>query len=154
WCFMILLIANTEFLLNGLFPDYVSFSRLPAGVYHALIFIFDIVSLLVLLAVITALVRRVAFRPSYIDALSRDAFTILALVAILMAAFFGMHASDIARGITDAGSYMPVSGWVAATFMPGTSAGNLTIAANVFWWIHALVLLAFLNYLPYSICMC
>ncbi len=31
WCFMILLIANTEFLLHGLFPDYISLSRLPDG---------------------------------------------------------------------------------------------------------------------------
>lgn len=31
WCFLILMIANTEFLLNGLFPDYISLSRLPDG---------------------------------------------------------------------------------------------------------------------------
>jgi hypothetical protein len=25
WCFLILMVANTEFLLHGLFPDYISF---------------------------------------------------------------------------------------------------------------------------------
>ena len=30
WSFMILLIANTEFLLEGLFPDSISFSLLPS----------------------------------------------------------------------------------------------------------------------------
>src|SRR3989304_1346839 len=29
WAFMVLLIANAEFILNGLFPETVSFSRLP-----------------------------------------------------------------------------------------------------------------------------
>ncbi len=32
WCFLILFLANTEFLLNGLFPEYISLSRLPEGV--------------------------------------------------------------------------------------------------------------------------
>ncbi len=92
WCFLILLAANTEFLLGGLFPDYISLSRLPDGAYHALAFIFDLVSLLALLAVCAALVRRAAFANPYIGGLSRDSVTILGLVAVLMVAFFGMEA--------------------------------------------------------------
>ena len=29
WCFIILLLANTIFLFNGVFPEYVTLSRLP-----------------------------------------------------------------------------------------------------------------------------
>ena len=43
WAFMILLLANLEFLLSGLAPDVISYSRLPDGLYYALSFIFDIV---------------------------------------------------------------------------------------------------------------
>jgi hypothetical protein len=43
WCFLTLLIANTEFLLHGLAPDYISLSRLPDGAYHTLVYIFDVV---------------------------------------------------------------------------------------------------------------
>lgn len=150
WCFMVLLIANTEFLLHGLFPDYISISRLPMGAYYALSLIFDIVSLLALLAVVAAFIRRAFFAPPHIGGLGRDAVAILGMVAVLMLAFFGMHASEIAQGTVGAAAFMPVSNFVASSFMSGASLAVLEGYANVFWWIHAVVLLGFLNYLPYS----
>jgi len=150
WCFMVLLVANTEFLFNGLFPDYISLSRLPAGAHYTLAFAFDFVSLFALLAVCAAVIRRLAFPPSYLEARSPDAFIILALVAVLMIAFFGMHASEIAQGSEEAAQYMPISSFVASNFFSGVSAGGPAGYANFFWWIHAITLLTFLNYLPYS----
>lgn len=148
WCFLVLLLANAEFLLNGLFPEYVSLSRLPDGAYHILAFIFDLVSVTALLAVCVAVVRRLAFPPSYMKARNPDAFVILTLVAALMVAFFGWHASEIALGKEAA--YRPISNFVAATFLSGASAGRLATYIKYFWWLHAVVLLGFLNYLPYS----
>ena len=148
WAFMVLLISNTEFLLNGLAPDVISFSRLPDGAYFTLACIFDIVSVLALLCVIAAIIRRLAFPPPNIEARSRDAFIILSMVGILMIAFFGMNASEIAGGTERAAAYMPISNFGAWIIPSG--AGGLDTAAKVFWWIHALVLLSFLNYLPYS----
>ncbi|MFC1931888.1 (Fe-S)-binding protein [Chloroflexota bacterium] len=150
WCFLVLLVANTEFLLNGLFPDYISLSRLPTGLSYTLAFIFDLVSLFALLTVCVAIIRRLAFPPAYIEARNRDAFTILGMVAVLMIAFFGLHASEIARGSEEAARYMPVSSFVAAIFFSGSSARSLVGYGSSFWWIHAIALLAFLNYLPYS----
>ncbi len=150
WGFMVLLIANTEFLLHGLFPNYISLSRLPTGAYYTLAFIFDIVSILVILTVCLAMIRRLFFPPTYIEARSRDAFIILGLVGTLMIAFFGLHSSEIAQGTEKAAQYMPVSSLIAHAFFSRTSQGNLAISANIFWWVHAVVLLAFLNYLPYS----
>jgi Fe-S oxidoreductase len=148
WAFMILLISNTEFLLNGLFPDVISFSRLPDAAYFTLACIFDIMSLLALLSVILAIIRRFTFPPPYTEARSRDAFVILGLVAGLMIAFFGMNACEIAAGVDRAGIYMPVANLVAS-WLPSGAAG-LDTAARVLWWIHAVILLSFLNYLPYS----
>ncbi len=149
WCFTILLIANTEFLLNGL-SSAISLSRLPQGAYYALTSIFDIVSGLALLAVCIAIIRRLFFSPSYIEARSRDAFTILGLVALLMIAFFGLHASEIAQGSETAASYMPISNLVASGLFSGISANSLKNYITAFWWLHAVTLLGFLNYLPYS----
>ena len=150
WCFLILLFANAEFLLGGLFPNYISLSRLPDGAYYSLAFIFDLMSFLALVAVVVALIRRAAFAPPHIGGLSRDAVTILGLVAILMLAFFGLHGSEIAQGNEPAAAYMPVSSFAANTFLSGASTGSLVGYANFFWWLHAIVLLGFLNYLPYS----
>jgi len=147
WAFMVLLISNTEFLLNGLFPD-VSFANLPDGAYFTLVCIFDIVSALALLSVILAVIRRFTFPPPYTEAKSRDAFVILGMVAVLMLAYFGMNASEIAAGTERAAKYMPISNFGASLIPSG--AGGLDTAERVFWWIHAIVLLSFLNYLPYS----
>ena len=151
WAFLVLLIANTEFLINGLAPG-VTFSALPDGAYFTLALIFDIVSVLALAAVVVAVFRRLAFPPPHIEARSRDAFTILGMVAVLMLAYFGTHGSEINLdpSVGRAADYMPISGWVGASILGGLSVGSLEVAADVFWWIHAVVLLAFLNYLPYS----
>jgi len=150
WCFMILLIANAEFLLNGLFPEYIDLALLPSGLYYALSLIFDLVSLFAFLAVIVAVIRRLAFPPPNMDAHSRDAFVIISLVGALMLAFFGLHASEIAHGLEPAASYMPVSGFIARTVFAGLPLPMLAWLIFIFWWIHAIVLLGFLNYLPYS----
>lgn len=150
WCFLVLFVANTEFLLGGLFPGYISLSRLPLDIHQALALIFDIVSLLALLAVMAAVIRRAAFSPPHLGGLTRDAVTILTLVGVLMIAFFGLHASEIARGTERASGLMPVSGLVASTLLGGASAASLISLAEFFWWLHAMVLLGFLNYLPYS----
>ena len=148
WAFMILLISNTEFLLNGLFPDVISFARLQDAAYFTLVCIFDIMSLLALLSVILAIIRRLTFPPPYTEARSHDAFIILSLVAGLMLAYFGLNACDLASGVSRAGVYMPVANLIAS-WLPHGAAG-LDTAARVFWWIHAAILLSFLNYLPYS----
>ncbi|MDD2666592.1 MAG: (Fe-S)-binding protein [Methanocellales archaeon] len=150
WCFMILLIETTEFLFNGVFPDHIDLSLLPAGLYHALSFIFDWVSLFALLAVCAAVIRRLAFPPSYIVARSLEAFVILGVIAILMITFFGMNASEIAQGGVEAARYMPISSLVASIFFMDVSAGSLVGYANFFWWIQAIAMLSLLNYLPYS----
>ncbi|MEA1958600.1 MAG: (Fe-S)-binding protein [Chloroflexota bacterium] len=150
WSFMLLLIANTEFLLHGLAPNAIALSKLPGGAYHALAMIFDIVSVLVLVAVVAAVVRRFAFPPKFVEARSRDAFIILGLISALMIAFFFTHGAEIAQGVEEAASYMPISNFVGTTILGGLSAGVAETVADVFWWIHAIVLLSFLNYLPYS----
>jgi len=149
WSFLCLLVANTEFLLHGLFPQGIALSMLPTPLYFALAFIFDIVSIAALICVAIAFVRRIFFPPDYIEARSRDAFIILSLVAGLMIFFFGLHGSEIAQGIEAAAPYMPVSSFTATLFA-GMSKDSLIIAADIFWWGHALILLCFLNYLPYS----
>jgi len=119
WCFMILMLANIEFLLHGLAPEYISYSLTPDGVYFTLSCMFDIVSILALIAVVLAMIRRLAFAPPNIEARSPDAFVILTLVGLLMVAFFGLHSAEIARGTERAFAYMPVSNWISSVYPSG-----------------------------------
>ncbi|MEI6305301.1 MAG: (Fe-S)-binding protein [Deltaproteobacteria bacterium] len=145
WTFLILLIANGEFTLNGVFPA-VSLELLPAGIYHILLLALDIVSLLALAAVTVAAIRRFV-SPPYPEARTAEAFFILSLIALLLLAYFGINASRLAGGeMQGALPWLPVSG-KAAMLIPAAAAPSFY---SFSWWLHAVTLLLFLNYLPYS----
>ncbi|HBA87644.1 MAG TPA: electron transfer flavoprotein [Geobacter sp.] len=148
WSFLVLAIANTEFLIAGVFPAARLSALLPALVYQPLLFAFDVVSLLALAAVVIALVRR-AVAPPYQGARTGEAFGILSMIGTLMLAYFGVHSAEIALGYGAAAQAMPVSSALAGA-LSGMDGGRLETLAQLSWWLHAAVLLFFLNYLPYS----
>ena len=148
WTFIILMVANGEFLLHGVFPS-IALTKLPDGIYLPLVFILDFVSLIALLAVAAAAIRRVIF-PPYPEARTLEAFFILSLIAILMLAYFGINAAKIARmqggALNTAQNWMPVSSRFAM-FIVSTEARQVFIIS---WWVHASALFAFMCYLPHS----
>lgn len=148
WSFLVLALANLEFLAAGVSPSF-TFSRLPEPVYHLLLLAFDLASLGALAAVFIAMVRRLA-APPFEGARSAEAFGILTLVGALMIAYFGMHGARIAMGAEPDAVAMPVSNAVAGLLVSAGLAPYLAPMSEAFWWLHAVVLLAFMNYLPYS----
>lgn len=148
WSFLILLIANTEFLLHGVFPS-ISLMKLPDGILLPLLLLLDIVSLLALAAVVVAAVRRI-ISPPYPEARTMEAFFILSLIGILMIAYFGINAAKISRmqegARVLANTWMPVSGMMAGLIGPSSGAAVYSLS----WWAHAVALLAFMCYLPHS----
>ena len=156
WSFLILMVANTEFILNGLFPHTVKLIKLPFELYVPLAFMIDIASLLALVAVTVAAVRRL-FSPPYPEARTLEAFFILGLIATLMLASFGLNATELAAYMFKSGAapasfiataqkIMPISARIAG-LLPQMYLGTIHTAA---WWAHALALLAFICYLPNS----
>ncbi|MGZ3595204.1 MAG: (Fe-S)-binding protein [Syntrophales bacterium] len=148
WSFMILMIANAEFCIHGIFQS-ISFSILPNVIYHPLIFLFDLVSLLALVCVIIAGIRRLLW-PPYPEAITLDAFIILSMIALLMIAFFNLHGVQIAISQEQAFAFMPISSIVGSSLYAGQTAESARSLIAFWWWVHAIVLLSFLNYLPYS----
>ena len=144
WSFLILLIANSDFIVSGLLPD-VSLRLLPTYLRGPLLLLFDIVSLLALIAILLAVVRRLLFKldTKYVKRRSLEGFLILAFIGLLMVAYFGIHGAEIARGQEPLKGWMPISSLAAR--LPGDGASG-----TYFWWLHALVLLAFLIFLPIS----
>lgn len=154
WAFIILLVANGEFLLHGIFPQ-AGLSALPDFAHHSLLLVFDVVSLVAIVAVAFAFARRFFFPPPYLEtqymkARSLEALLILSLIGLLMVAYFGLHAAEIAMGTEAAGRYMPISQFLAELAKSFTHNINLAALASFFWWLHAVVLLVFLVYLPHS----
>jgi len=153
WSFLILLLANAEFVASGLFPSF-SLAFLPSVIERGLHLLFDLASLLALCAVLFAFARRLFFPPEamssqYVKARSFEGFLILTLIAFLMIAYFGLHGAAIALGREEAASALPVSSLAAALFA-SLSPEMLQGLALYCWWLHAVTLLAFLCFLPVS----
>jgi Fe-S oxidoreductase/nitrate reductase gamma subunit len=150
WGFMVLFLANAEFVSSGLIPA-VSFKLLGGFLYALLTLAFDAMSLVVLGCVIVALYRRLVIKPDYIEYNSKDGYFVLSLVGGLMIAFYGMHGAEAAAGHLD-GAWMPFTQWLVAPVMGGVfgHGPGLHAAGRIFWWLHAFIFLFFLNYLPYS----
>jgi Fe-S oxidoreductase len=147
WSFLILLAANGDFLVSGLIPG-VGLRLLPDVVLGPLLLLFEIMSALALFAVVTAGVRRILFRldTPYVKRRSVEGFLILIFIGLLMVAYFGLHGAEIGRGEE------PLSGWMPISSLVGRLIGANPVLplVDVFWWLHAVVLLAFLLFLPIS----
>jgi Fe-S oxidoreductase/nitrate reductase gamma subunit len=148
WAFLVLALANGEFLLSGVFPR-VSFDLLPESLHGPLFFAFDICSLATLVAVGIATLRRTFF-PPFAGARSFEAYFILGMITLLMLAYFGLHGAQIALGVAPATASMPVSSLAGKLLGLNLFAAALPALPGVFWWAHAVVLLAFMNFLPFS----
>ncbi len=156
WSFIILLLANGEFIINGIFP-WISLRLLLPSIHGPLLFLFDAVSLLALVSVCIAAGRRLFFKFDYQDSLyvkrrSLEGFLILAFIALLMVAYFGIHAAEIAMRAEPLANWMPVSRFAASFYSCAGGCASCTLLPmlNFFWWLHAAVLLAFLIFLPMS----
>lgn len=147
WGFIILQLAvNVEFMINGVFPAF-TFRFLGDAPYRLMLELGDVTSGSVLVVVVVAMVRRLFFRPWYIES-KQGAYVILVLVALLMLGYFGIHVSAIEQ--TGRSAYLPVSEFIARPFPVRGGLPPWQTVGRVFWWLHALVLLAFICYIPYS----
>ncbi|MDR2017357.1 MAG: (Fe-S)-binding protein [Syntrophobacterales bacterium] len=147
WGFVVLFLINMEFVMTGIFPRF-SLEFIGDGVYMALNFLADVMSAAVLVAVIIAIARRTFFKPPYIEA-TPEAYVILSSVGLLMIAFFGMNATEIAIN-PGSRSYMPISSVLSALISANIYQDSLGLLSRVFWWIHAIVFLFFLDFIPFS----
>jgi Fe-S oxidoreductase len=147
WSFLVLVLLNAEFLLNGAVPA-ISFLKLPAAILYPLKGLFDLVSMVVLAAVTAAAIRKVV-NPLYPESRTFEAFFILSMIATLMIAYFGLTGAEIALGKMDRSGLFPVSSLVAGMYA-GMTPEAIHSTGAIFWWIHAAVLLGFMNFLPYS----
>ncbi|HET6151116.1 MAG TPA: (Fe-S)-binding protein [Polyangia bacterium] len=147
WGFIIITVGSGETLAQGLFPSFSLVGLLGAPVGEALYSTMDVSNLLVLAVIAFAFFRRIVLRPRLIP-MSRDAAAILGAIALLMISHFGIHGlRGAAAGVPEDG--YPVSAWVTSMF-DGLPTGIALLLSSASWWIHVVILLAFLNYLLYS----
>lgn len=157
--FLIINIEVLEIILDGLLGTHRLFAFLGPA-YDFLIWAFEWLAILVILAVVVFWLRRNALRlrrfikPEMRGWPKQDANLILYIELVLMILFLTMNAADYqlqqagAEGYTQAGSF-PVSSLLAG-YMEGLSIPTLILVERLAWWLHITGILFFLNYLYYS----
>src|SRR5215207_7226290 len=153
WGFMVLTAGTVEILIEGVVRGFSFALFLPAALYAAYSASQDVFAVLVILAVGFALYRRLVLHPKRLegDGLEHtDALIILSMIMGLMVTLLLFTAFEL---VTHPGAYgaekvvsRPMAMVLGGLVSPDTAAG----AAALFWWAHALLILVFLNYLPYS----
>ena len=157
--FVIINIEVLEIIIDGLFGTHRLFASLGV-VYDFLIASFEILALLVIIAVVLFWVRRNIIRlkrftkPEMQGWPKNDGNLILYIELVLMVLFLTMNAADHqlqqlgAAHYTLAGSF-PVSQWLLP-LLSDLSINSLILIERLAWWSHILGILFFLNYLYYS----
>jgi Fe-S oxidoreductase/nitrate reductase gamma subunit len=151
WGFIVLTAGTVELIAQGVYPPS-SYGFLPTWAYRVYSVSQDVFGVLVLLAVAFALYRRLVLRPRRLqgDGLEQaDAIVILTAIAALMVTMFLTNAFLLVNEPTSVVREKLMS-HALANALAGMSPTSASLAHDVSWWTHAILIFAFLNYLPYS----
>lgn len=152
--FVIINIEVLEIIIDGLFGTHrIGLSILPNSVYGFLIGTFEILAVLVLVAVIIFWLRRNVIKlKRFLSAEMKgwpknDGNIILYFEVVLMGLFLTMNATDLQFQAMDSGNI--ISQFMAPWFS-GFSEGTIHLIERSAWWLHIIGILVFLNYLYFS----
>ncbi|MBC7641772.1 MAG: (Fe-S)-binding protein [Flavobacterium sp.] len=157
--FIVINIELLEIIIDGLFGTHRVFA--PLGVvYNILIASFEILALLVLVAVVIFWIRRNIIKLKRFISKDltgwpkSDANIIIYFEVVLMSLFLLMNASDYHLQLLNFGHYhhagsFPVSSLIEPIFN-GMQETKVMALERAFWWLHISGILIFLNYLYFS----
>ncbi|WP_431157876.1 4Fe-4S dicluster domain-containing protein [Winogradskyella poriferorum] len=152
--FVIINIEVLEIIIDGLFGTHrIGLKVLPESVYGFLIGSFEILAVLVLVAVVVFWLRRNIINVKrFLSAEMKgwpknDGNIILYFEVVLMCLFLVMNATD--TSFQELGTGNVVSQFIAPWF-EGMSASTLHFIERGAWWLHIVGILVFLNYLYFS----
>ncbi|WP_299547532.1 (Fe-S)-binding protein [Seonamhaeicola sp.] len=150
--FLVINIEVLEIIIDGVFGTHRIFSGIGKP-YGVLIGIFEVLAILVFVAVIVFWVRRniIKLRRFWNKEMTswpkNDANYILYFEMVLMTLFLVMNATDVSFQNMNNGNI--VSQFIAPWFS-GLPESTLHVIERAAWWIHIVGIFIFLNYLYYS----
>lgn len=149
WGFVILLTAVVEGIIEGFAPGFTLQKLGP--LFPPLAVLQETIAVLVVISCLLGLARwhfappKRYFGKEITGHVRTDATTILGLILVIVFSMFGINAARMALS----GQFSQarfVSLWLAPLF--ANASGEFWF--EVFWWVHILVVLGFMNYLPHS----
>jgi len=157
WGFLVICLGTIEMTIDGIFGTERILSKLGI-VYDIISASGDLFGLIVLIAIIAFLARRIILHVKRFEGVEMikkhhtDANIALSIILLLMVSLLSMNASYCAmqKFTPDplSGVY-PVSIYLSLIFK-SIDCSVLTIIYQISWWAHILLVFFFANYLPYS----
>jgi Fe-S oxidoreductase/nitrate reductase gamma subunit len=149
WGFLVLITAVLEAFIQGF---YSGFSLTFLGSFSKVFFFSqDLFGVLVILSVIYALFRRYILRPKRLQgdgSTNADATFILLMIMGVMITMFGVNALKASMHPEHSEYYR--AHFIASQLSDLFAGSNAGVLYNIFWWGHIVIILTFMNYLPYS----
>lgn len=151
WGFCVLGLGTVEIMIQGLYTPFTWNVILPQLLYVPYLFSQEAFAVFVLIPVFYLLYRRLVIRPKRftVDAVhGAEAVLILSVIAVLMITLLLLFVGEAKQpGAESSGRVITA---VLLPLFAGMSAGTAHVMARTMWWIHALLILWFLNHLPKS----
>lgn len=159
--FLLTQVELIEILIDGISGQHRFFATRLGGFYTFLISFIELLSLLALIATIVFLTRRLIIKVSRFEKAEMagwpklDAVLILLGELLLITGIFTMNGADTALQGMEAAHYpltgnLLVSQFTGPIIFSGLSESTLVILERTGWWLHIIIVYAFLNYLPSS----
>ena len=159
--FLMTQVELIEIIIDGVFGLHRFFAPLLGSLYTFIIGFIEILSLLAFIATLIFLIRRNLLK---IPRFHKDEMTgwpkldgnlILYGEILLLIGIFSMNGADTLLQQMDPAHYpstgsLPVSSRLGPALFGGMSEASLIGLERFGWWLHIIVVFAFLNYLPYS----
>ncbi|MEP6492367.1 MAG: heterodisulfide reductase-related iron-sulfur binding cluster [bacterium] len=151
WGFMVLTAGTVEILIQGVFPKFSFELFLPHPVFQLYAMSQDVFALLVIGAIGFAFYRRLVLHPRRLDGDNlehADALIILSMIGGLMVTLLFAGACKYLVDPSAIGPEKFISRALSILIFPVDP--QPVALASLFMWMHSLLILVFLNYLPYS----
>ena len=158
WGFCVILIGSIEMVTDGLAGTERALKFLGI-VYDIIMASGDIFALIIAIAIVIFLSRRIFFHIKRFDGIEMkhsthvDANIALTMILLLMISLLGMNTGyyrhQVVTGETIYGTY-PVSSLLAGILFQNVSIHSLHVIYESCWWSHILLIFVFANMLPYS----
>ena len=157
WGFCVILFGSVEMVIDGL-TGTERVLKIMGPVYNILMASGDVFALIVAVAILIFLARRLFFHIKRFEGIEMkkrshtDANISLTLILLLMISLMTMNIGYVGYEKISGGEIKgiyPVAS-ILVTLFGGMSAESMKIIFEASWWTHILLIFFFANYLPYS----
>lgn len=151
WGFVVLLINSSNVVFGGIFHGFhFPFLGPRSQALTVYYYMRDIFEIIVTIMVLYAFFRRLVLKPRRLS-IHWDGYLILTFILFIMLSDFVMCGAEKVMHPTHLDNAAIMNYWMGSVFASyGMQWGTAHVLYNAAWWVHASVVLIFLNFLPVS----